>query len=362
MQTEQLRPDRMLSRQNSSFAEQAVEKIEQVRNVFLLASMRPDEVLEGVQSLDEAEYHDVFEVLEEQEEQQQHQKVKYRSAQRVLIRDKLSFVIGIALVWISAYQLGSEKQSFYKLYIVLSIVLFGARFVSYRMARTHYYMFDMCYFANLGMVIVLWKFPNPLLMKITFAYNAGPMAWSIIAMRNSLVLHSMDKIITLFMHWYPAVVSWTQRWYPNNLAGVNPMDQKASFFELGVLPLFPYIVWLLFYYLKLFVFSADKIQQRGYDTVYHWMLQNEKHPMSKVVLKYKQQLQPIVYLGIHGLLCWVSFLLTYVFYHSYWAHTIFLVLLSLSATWNGANYYFEVFAHRYIVGLGLDLKPSKKRH
>eukprot|EP01023_Acetabularia_acetabulum_P039420 TRINITY_DN3793_c0_g2_i1.p2 TRINITY_DN3793_c0_g2~~TRINITY_DN3793_c0_g2_i1.p2 ORF type:complete len:232 (+),score=22.76 TRINITY_DN3793_c0_g2_i1:523-1218(+) len=229
------------------------------------------------------------------------------------------------------------------------------------MARTHYYMFDLCYFANLWMVIVLWKFPNPLLMKITYAYNTGPMAWSILAMRNSLVLHSMDKIITLFMHWYPAVVSWTQRWYPENRdAEVDPAQQTATILELGVLPLIPYIIWLLFYYLKLFVFSADKIQQRGYDTVYHWMLSNKNHPMSKIVLKYQKWQQPIIYLGVHALLCWIAFLLTYVFYHNYWAHTIFLILLSLDATWNGANYYFEVFAHRYIVGLGLDLKPPKK--
>ena len=31
-------------------------------------------------------------------------------------------------------------------------------------------------------------------MQVTFAYAAGPLAWSVIAFRNSLVFHSVDKV------------------------------------------------------------------------------------------------------------------------------------------------------------------------
>lgn len=30
--------------------------------------------------------------------------------------------------------------------------------------------------------------------QATFAYGAGPLSWSIIAFRNSLVFHSLDKV------------------------------------------------------------------------------------------------------------------------------------------------------------------------
>lgn len=33
--------------------------------------------------------------------------------------------------------------------------------------------------------------------------------------RNSLVFHSLDKITSLFLHWYPACVAWTERWHPD---------------------------------------------------------------------------------------------------------------------------------------------------
>lgn len=31
-------------------------------------------------------------------------------------------------------------------------------------------------------------------VQVTFAYAAGPLAWSVIAFRNSLVFHSLDKV------------------------------------------------------------------------------------------------------------------------------------------------------------------------
>jgi hypothetical protein len=50
--------------------------------------------------------------------------------------------------------------------------------------------------------------PSPNQIKITFAFNTGPLSWSILAFRNSLVLHSLDKVTSVYMHLAPALVSW----------------------------------------------------------------------------------------------------------------------------------------------------------
>ena len=31
-------------------------------------------------------------------------------------------------------------------------------------------------------------------LQVTFAFNSGPLAWSILAFRNSLVFHDIDKV------------------------------------------------------------------------------------------------------------------------------------------------------------------------
>lgn len=43
--------------------------------------------------------------------------------------------------------------------------------------------------------------PFPLVPQALFACCAGPLAWSIPALRNSLVLHDLEKTTSVFMHW-----------------------------------------------------------------------------------------------------------------------------------------------------------------
>lgn len=44
--------------------------------------------------------------------------------------------------------------------------------------------------------------------QFSFAVMTGPLMWSIVAMRNSLVFHDGDKITTLMMHASPALSAW----------------------------------------------------------------------------------------------------------------------------------------------------------
>lgn len=54
-----------------------------------------------------------------------------------------------------------------------------------------------------------------------------------------------------------------------------------------------------------------------------------------------------------------SSLMQAVFWHSKLLHTSFLILCSASSAWNGANYFFEVFAHRYVDSVGIPHKKKK---
>lgn len=46
-------------------------------------------------------------------------------------------------------------------------------------------------------------------LQIVFAQVAGPLTWSIVALRNSLVLHSLDKVISIVLPAlaYPALAT-----------------------------------------------------------------------------------------------------------------------------------------------------------
>jgi len=67
------------------------------------------------------------------------------------------------------------------------------------------------------------------------------------------------QITSLFLHWMPACVVWTLRWYPHRSTRLN-FDAKSveakerwhhgSLLDLVVLPVLPYLLWAVAYYIK----------------------------------------------------------------------------------------------------------------
>ena len=89
-----------------------------------------------------------------------------------------------------------------------------------------------------------------------------------IAMSVADVQHEQRQTLThqyiclqttsLFLHWFPACVAWTERWHPDvhvreyNKKSSEAMAEwhEATLLDLVVLPMIPYLVWALLYYVK----------------------------------------------------------------------------------------------------------------
>jgi hypothetical protein len=113
----------------------------------------------------------------------------------VKLRDKFAFVLGISHLTVSAYWLGWSPSTFYRLYTAKALLLLTLRLVLYRRAKMHYYLLDFCYYANALMLLHIWALPEACeLQRILFAFSMGPLAWSIILFRNSMIFHSLDKV------------------------------------------------------------------------------------------------------------------------------------------------------------------------
>ncbi|CAD7703002.1 unnamed protein product [Ostreobium quekettii] len=274
---------------------------------------------------------------------------------RIKFGDKIAFVLGTVNLWLCAYWLGCCRSTFHKTYSAKAVFLFTTRFLLYKQQKMHYYFFDFCYFANGLLLFSLWVMPtSAFLFKVCFAYNTGILAWSILAFRNSLVFHSLDKVTSLFLHYEPMIVSWTLRWYPDcELLGNCTTDgriasEQATAAELLLYPIPFYLLWATIYYLKIFVFSEKKIQERGYSTLFKYMTSNKKSGFAKFVLRFPHRWQPVVFLGFHLTFFMTALVFVFFCWRSYWAHTALISCLSFVSVWNGANFYFEVFATKYM--------------
>lgn len=69
-------------------------------------------------------------------------------------------------------------------------------------------LLDMCYWVNGLAFLHLFVMPkSSTLFAITFACANGPVAVAIIAWRNSLVFHDLEKVTSVFIH---IMVCWRQ--------------------------------------------------------------------------------------------------------------------------------------------------------
>lgn len=71
-------------------------------------------------------------------------------------------------------------------------------------------------------------------------------------------VHARAQITSLFLHWFPACVAWTERWHPDvhireaNRKSPEAMREwhDASLVQLVLLPCVPYLLWAVLYYTK----------------------------------------------------------------------------------------------------------------
>lgn len=97
-----------------------------------------------------------------------------------------------------AFWLGASPSTYQYCWLIKCLALFTMRWFSYRSRGLHYMMLEFCYAGNiLAAAQIFWAPSSPLLRRLAFAHMAGPLMWSIVAMRNSLVFHDVDKVGTL---------------------------------------------------------------------------------------------------------------------------------------------------------------------
>lgn len=75
------------------------------------------------------------------------------------------------------------------------ISVLPARLISYRRRSWHYFLFDLCYYANILNFIFLWIAPgSPALFVACYCLSHGTLAIAVPLWRNSLVFHDADKV------------------------------------------------------------------------------------------------------------------------------------------------------------------------
>lgn len=119
----------------------------------------------------------------------------------VTLREKASFIAGVLNIFISGYLIGACPELFYWWFSAQVVYFTPIRFYTYHAKGYHYFLADLCYFVNLLNMLTIWAFPGSKRLFIgTFCLTFGNNAAAIAMWRNSLVFHSMDKVVRCVAH------------------------------------------------------------------------------------------------------------------------------------------------------------------
>jgi hypothetical protein len=114
----------------------------------------------------------------------------------VTLREKVSFIAGVMNVFVSGYLVGAHPEYFHYWYTVQLFYFMPIRLYTYKKKGYHYFLADLCYFVNFLTLLSIYAFPmSKRLLISTYCLAFGNNAIAIAMWRNSLVFHSMDKVV-----------------------------------------------------------------------------------------------------------------------------------------------------------------------
>lgn len=123
---------------------------------------------------------------------------RWNESLTVTAREKASFIAAVMNIFVSGYLVGCHPDLLPHWYTAQLLYFMPLRFFTYHKKGYHYFLADLCYFVNILLVLSVWVFPQSKRLFIaTYCLCMGNNAVAIVMWRNSLVFHSMDKVVRL---------------------------------------------------------------------------------------------------------------------------------------------------------------------
>ncbi|CAD7964419.1 unnamed protein product [Amoebophrya sp. A25] len=133
-------------------------------------------------------------------------------------KDKAVFFCAVmGMLFLTFLVFGDYKWLYFYVWTAGYFVLVPWRFYDYWVTKWMFFYVDFCYFANAILLLYVWVFPDvPELFIISFCCSCQQVT-GIPLYRNSLVFHSLQKLISLYLHFCPFLVVFMIRHYPLQL-------------------------------------------------------------------------------------------------------------------------------------------------
>lgn len=307
----------------------------------------------------------------------------------VKLFDKLAFTLGVLNIGACQYFLLNLPGWFYIWYSVVLPLMMIARYFYFKMMNWEYFMLDFCYFTNLCILVDILFLRWNWLSNVCFIYSFGPLLMAIVVWRNSLVFHDLDKLVSIYIHMLPSMVSYVGRFHGHNYCSLSLPYLSSFIGNIGysqnmfdkcvvstplvstspityidlLLATVGYLLWQAAYFIKTEVVDKSKLDSRPEKiTSLRWLSKDLKNPLVYQIVQFSRRLgvygryeEPdpstvktkLVFVASQFLYTTSTFLLSYLVKNSSIASLFLIGTIYTFAVFYGASFYIEVFSTRY---------------
>ncbi|XP_060595754.1 uncharacterized protein LOC132749860 isoform X1 [Ruditapes philippinarum] len=291
-----------------------------------------------------------FEEIDRMNNDSRKSSVLCRDVKGVRLNEKCTFTCTCAVIVLLSQGMVSFPWLIPYIYALLTPVLVTIRIVMYWRKRWHYFLLDFCYYANMFCLIFLCFPSNGIIFSIMFSLSLGPLIWAIPIYRNSLVLHSIDKVTSTYIHILPPILSFVARWYPKEVSiywytEFLPEMPELSALWIYIIPFAAFVIHSLIYSLVVNVLNSSSKEVSSYN----YLGEKEDSFLYKLFNCVGKRYRCGMFYVWNWIFCALTLCGSVLCYYSFTINWICILFLSLTAIWNGASYYVHVFAVRGFV-------------
>jgi len=286
----------------------------------------------------------------------------------------VAFFVGVVNVAFSGFLIGRWPQYYWVYNCLKGFLLFPMRISRQAAQGTLFYNAELCWVTNFVLLALLAVvatdelitgeiIPQAALRQgflLFWMLGTGPLGWSIAALGNALIFHSIDHTANLNIHVGPLLSLWCLRTSAPTVQAAFPalgtmligLDEHAPdpWSEMLRPALAFYLGWWLIYtaWLMTTMFQGKATEvlsssvARSLEPAVHSVLSGLTRNSTRSVL--------LCYCMVHLVSCTASFCFAVLMFLSIPLFTVFCVAMLLAAAWNGAsryNYYLvDVYAKR----------------
>ena len=267
--------------------------------------------------------------------------------------EKIFFSLTVYTIFLFGILIGSHPQYVHIFYSFLFILLMPIRYLMYYKIGYGYFLVDLCYFVNFLLMIYIWIFPDSQMLYISCcSFSWGSLSFAVVTWKNKLVLHSIEKITSTFIHVTPAIIMYVithQLPYDYKLIRFNgsvKLKQWDIFYGIINTSLL-YFIWQLSYHYFITIRKAEKIKN-GKMTSFEYLRKSfANKPIGKFVNSLPEPFPVVAFTLLQYLYQLVTMSLCPLLYKYKYFCSLFVSLIFLSATYNGAAYYVDYYGKKF---------------